>query len=143
MLFSWWIRHRLLLPVVLVPPLLLSIGCRELFFSHRVIVQKPMTWACAPERATKDYPEAQPVRFRFVEEPAYEEVVFGKGLCDDLTDAEKVVSVEFEAWGNKHDGLIGHRVLSVDGKKIVNVGGYDTSGGTGRPGPHPLRAYFK
>jgi hypothetical protein len=132
---------RMLVPVLLVPAMLAGAGCR--FSTHHVTVQEPMTWACAPDRATTDYPEAQPVRLWFVESPAYEEVVFGKRLCDALIDSKKVVPVEFEAWGNSYRGLVGYRVVSIDGQKVVYVGGFGTSSVTGRPGPHPLSSHFK
>src|SRR5919198_465857 len=56
---------------------------------QRVHVDKEMTWECAPDRAMKEYPQAQPVRFRFVENPTYYELIFGRGLCDQLRRSSK------------------------------------------------------
>jgi hypothetical protein len=90
------------------------------------------------------YPEAQPVRFRFVEDPHFEDVVSGRGLCDQLRSSGKtVVAVEIEAWGNSHRGLVGYREISVDSKPIVDIGGWGSSGATGVTGPHPLEKLFK
>ena len=103
-----------------------------------------MKWECVPERVTKDYPEAQPVRLRYVERPNYYELVFGKGLCDRLMSTEKdIVIVDFDVWGDWWRGLVGYEILAIDGEKIVNAGGYGGSGMTGEPGRHPLGQYFK
>ena len=90
------------------------------------------------------YPDAQPVRLRYVEKPNYHEVVSGKGLCDRLTKAGKeVVAVDFDAWGDWWNGLVGFEILAIDGEKIVRAGGFGGSGVTGEAGPHPLAAYFR
>ena len=47
--------------------------------SRHVYVSKEMSWECAPENETPEYPEAQTVRFKFVEAPRYQEEVSGKG----------------------------------------------------------------
>jgi hypothetical protein len=102
-----------------------------------------MTWECAPERAMEQYPEAQPVRFRFVENPAYEEVIFGRGLCDQLRRSSKpLVRVDFEVSGNSRCGLVGYRETTIDGKEVVNAGGMGSSGATHPAGPHPLSTVF-
>lgn len=137
---------RFLKPLVrgcLLPLALSTAACGGLASAVHA-VQKPMTWACAPDRVTKDYPEAQPVRLRYVEKPAYEELVFGKGLCDRLTStAKKVVMVDFDAWGNRSRGVVGYRILAIDGEQIIRTGGFEYSSVTGTPGPHPLGEYFK
>jgi hypothetical protein len=90
------------------------------------------------------YPEAQPVRLRFVEDPSYEEVVSGRGLCDQLrASGKRAVVVEYDTWGNSFRGLIGYREVSVDGKPILDVGGWGSSGAHGRVGPHPLEKLYK
>jgi hypothetical protein len=137
-----------LLTTVLLVSLSLAAGC-----THRepppepistVYVSKEMTWECAPEHYMSQYPEAQPVRFRFVEDPSYEEVASGRGLCDQLrASGKRVVVVEYETWGNSFRGLIGYREASVDGKPIVDVGGWGSSGAHGRVGPHPLEKLYK
>ena len=107
-------------------------------------VHEPMTWRCVPERFMKDYPDAQPVEFRYVEKPNYHEVQFGEGLCDQLTSTAKdVVIADFAVFGNWRGELLGYRFVAVDGEKIVDVGGFSTNGVTGNPGPHPLEKYFK
>lgn len=91
-----------------------------------------------------DYPDAQPVEFRYVEKPNYHVVQFGKGLCDQLTStAKEVVTIDFEVWGNWRGELLGYRLVAVDGEKIVDVGGFSTSGMTGNDRPHPLEKYFQ
>lgn len=105
---------------------------------------KIMTWECAPEHYMPQYPEAQPVRFRFIEDPSYEEVVSGKGLCDQLkASGKRVVVVQYDTWGNSFRGLIGYREVSVDSKPIVDVGGWSSSGAHERVGPHPLEKLYK
>jgi hypothetical protein len=89
------------------------------------------------------YPEAQPVRFKFVEDPSYEDEVSGKGLCDQLrTSGKRTVMVEYDTWGNSYRGLIGYREVSVDGKPIVNVGGWASTPAHERVGPHPLERIY-
>ena len=119
-------------------------ACGGRGYARHLAVQKPMTWECASELATRDYPDAQPVRLRYVEKSNYYEVVSGKGLCDRLTaSAQRVVAVDFDAWGDWWHGLVGFEVLAIDGEKIVRTGGPGGSGMTGEPGPHPLAQYFQ
>jgi len=116
-------------------------GCNRQ--GHLTRVGKQMTWECAPEHYMSQYPDAQPVRLRYVEDPHYEEVISGRDLCDQLKGSGKtVVLVQFEAWGNSN-GLVGYREISVDGKAIVNAGGWGSSGATNPVGPHPLEKLFK
>jgi hypothetical protein len=103
-----------------------------------------MTWECAPDQFMPQYPNAQPVRFRFVIDPHCEDVVSGRGLCDQLRrSGKREVAVEIEAWGDTAHGLYGYRELSVDGAPIVDVGGSGSSGATNPTGPHPLARFFK
>jgi hypothetical protein len=105
---------------------------------------KLMTWQCAPDRYMPAYPEAQPVRFRYVENPHYEEVVSGRGLCDQLKSGGKTaVAVEYELWGDRVRGLRGFNEIAVDGKPIVEVGGWGSSGDDGSSTSHPLASAFK
>jgi hypothetical protein len=77
--------------------------------THHVYVSKEMTWVCAPEHYMPQCPEAQPVRFKFVEDPSYEDEVSGKGLCDQLrTSGKRTVMVKYDTWGNSYRGLIGY-----------------------------------
>jgi preprotein translocase subunit SecG len=107
-------------------------------------VAEKMTWQCAPDQYQSWAPLAQPVRFRYLENPQYEEVASGKGLCDELKGSGRnVVLVEFAVWGNSFQGLRGFREVSVDGKPIINVGGSGYSGAYGSDiGPHPLQKFF-
>jgi hypothetical protein len=118
---------------------LLSVGCER-----RFVVEERMTWECAPELSMQQYPDAQPVRFRFVENPQFEEVEFGRGLCDQLNAAGRnVVVIKYEVWGNHSRGLIGFRPLLIDGKPIINAGGMGSSGANGiNHGPHPFDRFF-
>ncbi len=129
-----------------------SLAVLALFFSgcdRHVRVVKEMIWECAPERYMREYPDAQPVRFRFVENPHHEVVTSGRGLCDQLeASGKKVVSVEFDVFGNRWNGLHGFNDVAVDGRAIVDVGGWGSSGshsnGPGDPaGPHPFEALFR
>jgi hypothetical protein len=132
---SVYVRQELALLLLLLP----LTGC-----NNSVRVTEQMTWECAPDRYMPQYPDAQPVRFRFVEDPRFEDVVSGRGLCDQLRRSGKsVVAVEFEAWGNSRRGLQGYREITVDGNPIIYVGGWGSSGASGRTGPHPLEKLFK
>jgi hypothetical protein len=123
----------------LLASLSLATGC-----TRHVDITKEMTWECAPEHYMPQYPEAQPVRFRFVEDPQFEELVSGRGLCDQLKACgRRVVAVKFETEGNSIRGLIGFREVSVDGKPIVDVGGWGSSGSHSPVGPHPLEKLYK
>jgi hypothetical protein len=90
-----------------------------------------------------EYAEAQTVRFTFVEAPRYQEKVSGRSLCDQLKAAGKrTVVVEYDAWGNSYQGLIGYYEVSVDGKPIVDVGGWGSSSAKEGTGSHPLEKVF-
>lgn len=111
---------------------------------HHIRVQKQMKWQCAPDQNLPRAPEVQPVRMRYVEDPHYEEVVSGRGLCDQLQRSGKeVVMVEFDAWGDSSRGLIGYREVAIDGNPIVDIGGSASSGVHDMVGPHPLNKLFR
>jgi len=114
-----------LLNSVLFASLATVAGC-----TRHVYASKEMTWECAPEHYMPEYPEAQTVRFKFVENPSYEDEISGKGLCGQLmTSGKKTVMVEYDdTWGNSYRGLIGFRQVSVDSKPIVNAGGWGSTG---------------
>jgi hypothetical protein len=121
--------------------LLPTLGCeREVLLR----VTKQMAWECAPEHYMPAYPEAQPVRFRYIENPHHEVIQSGRGLCDQLKTAGKaVVAVEFELRGDRVRGLRGFNASAVDGKPIVDVGGWGGSGGDSSTLPDPLETAFK
>jgi hypothetical protein len=119
--------------------LLTVAGC-----TRHAYVSKEMTWECAPEHDMPEYPGAQTVRFKFVEAPRFEEEVSGKGLCDQLRAAEKrTVVVKFDTWGNFYRGLIGYHQVFVDGKPIVDAGGWGSSGAKEGTGLHPLEKVYR
>ncbi len=60
--------------------------------------------------------------------------------CDQLNQGQLL---EYDTWGNSFRGLIGYREVSVDGKPILDVGGWGSSGAHGRVGPHPLEKLYK
>jgi len=128
--------------IIISSMLFFGVGC-----NREIRVQKEMTWECAPEYYMRNYPQAQPVRLRFIENPHYEEVISGQGLCNQLEKSGRtVVIVEFEAWGNRYRGLYGYRAISVDGLKVQDVGGWGSSGANASVkdvGPHPLSRLFK
>lgn len=112
--------------------------------TRHINVTKEMAWECAPEYYMPEYPDAQTVRFKYVEDPSYEEVVSGRGLCDQLKGSgKKVIAVEYETWGNSSRGLIGFSEVSVDGKALVDAGGRGSSSARGRIGSHPLEKLYK
>ena len=118
-----------------------SLGCER---EVRLRVTKQMTWECAPEHYMPAYPEAQPVRFRYLENPHHEVVQSGRGLCDQLKKkSEPVVAVKFELWGDRVRGLRGFNAIAVDGKPIVDVGGWGGSGGDASTLADPLEAEFR
>ena len=93
--------------------------------TRHVYVTTEMSWECAPEHQMAAYPEAQTVRVTFVEAASYQEEVSGRGLCNQLKVAGKrTFVVEHDTWCNSYRGLIGYRGVSVDGKPIVDVGGW-------------------
>ena len=76
-------HFKLAIAVLLLSQSMLA-GC-----TRHVSVRKEMTWECAPEHEMREYPEAQTVRFKFVEAPRYQEEVSGKGLCDPAKSRRK------------------------------------------------------
>ncbi len=117
-------------------------GCGRNTPGH-IHVQKAMTWQCAPESDSPQFPEAQAVRLRFVEDPRYYDVISGRGLCDRLKRSSKdAVMVEFDVWGNA-SGMVGYLEVALDGEMIKNVGGFGSSNATESGGTHPLARLFK
>ena len=53
---------------------------------------------------------------------------------------KRTVVVTFDTWGNSYRGLIGYNEVSVDGKPVVGVGGWGSSGAKEEIGPHPLES---
>jgi hypothetical protein len=116
-------------------------GCER---EVRLRVTKEMTWECAPEHYMAAYPEAQPVRFRYVENPHHEVVQSGRGLCDQLKNTGKpLAAVEFELFGDRVRGLRGFNAIAVDGRPIVEVGGWGGNGGDASTLGDPLETAFR
>jgi hypothetical protein len=135
------LKHEGVSVIAVIFLLFPSLGCER---EVRLRVTKQMSWECAPEHYMRAYPEAQPVRFRYVENPHHEVVQSGRGLCDQLKSAGKpVVAVEFELFGDKVRGLRGFNPIAVDGTPIVDVGGWGGSGGDASTLPDPLETEFR
>ena len=119
---------------------LLCNGC-----DRHVRVTMHMDWECLPPEPSTQYPNAQPVRFRYVENPGYFDVTSGRGLCEQLrSSSHKTAQVTYEVWGTSH-GLHGYRIESVNGLPLQDFGGPARSGhdGMGTGGPHPLATALK
>ena len=133
-----------LICVAVVVIFFLLFAARRTVREVRVRETKLMNWECAPEFYNPAYSEAQPVRFRYVENPHYEEIVSGRGLCDQLkTGGKAIVAVEYELRGNRIQGLRSFHEISVDGRPIVDVGGWGSSGGDDSRTAHPLESAFR
>ena len=122
-------------------------GCSLSPLRH-VREQKEMTWKCVPELSRADSPGYQAVRFRFVQDPRYGEVNLARGLCDQLTSAGKaVVLVDFEAWGNSSQGLVGYREITIDQRAVIPGTGstsfFEQHDPAEPRGQHPLSTPFK
>jgi hypothetical protein len=113
--------------------------------TRTVLVTKQMTWECAPDEFNAGY-SAKPseyVRFRFVENPRCFVVETSKNFCAEFTTAGRsVVSVDFEITGRKQT-VKGYKILAVDGRPILNVGGWGHSGANGYEGPSPIAEAFR
>lgn len=117
-----------------------ALGYFSGLITHTVRVQKQMTWEVAPEEYNPAY-YAKPdeyVRFRYVENPQCVDVESAKNLGAELrSSGKKVVNVEFEVWGGFR-GVHGYRILAVDGRPLVNVGGWGSNGAENYSGPCPI-----
>jgi len=97
---------------------LVSTGC-----DHHYRARFKMTWECTPKLNKPEYPNAQTVRLRFVQDPAYFQEISGRVLCDQLkASSQSVVNVEYEMWGESFHGLHGFHEVSIDGRPIVDAG---------------------
>ena len=57
------------------------LGCA---LDRHVRVTKEMAWECLPAERDARYPEAEPVMFRYTEDPEYYDLASGRGLCQQL-----------------------------------------------------------
>lgn len=120
--------------------LLASVGCER-----HVRLKTQMTWECPlPQPAGMERDTVaggQLARFRYADDPHYFEETTGKYLCDQLKAAGKpVVTIEWDAWGR--GGLRGYRELSIDGRPLINAGGWGGSGANDPSGSSPLAKAF-
>jgi hypothetical protein len=123
--------------ILVVAVALICSGC-----DRHVHVTKEMAWECLP--AEREI--AKPVRFRYVEDPEYFDVVSGQGLCQRLqASAKRTAQVTYEVWGNSFQGLHGYRIESIDGQPVQNIDGPARSGQnvTGHGNLHPLTTALK
>ena len=113
-----------------------SFGC-----TRHVDVEKKMTWECAPEEYKQSY-YARPdeyARFRFVEDPHCFELESAKDLCSELRQIGKpTVSARFEVWGGRFLAARGYRITSIEGRPLVDVGGWGSSGANDPIGRCPI-----
>ena len=122
--------------VAVVAVLLLCSSC-----DHHVRVTKEMAWQCLPEEQDPQYPTAEPVMFRYVENPGFFDVASGRGLCEQLrTSGKSTATVTYDVWGSPFHRLHGYSITSINGQPLRNAGGPGRSGyhGVGNSGPHPL-----
>jgi len=108
---------------------------------RHVHVTKEMAWECVPAERDPGYPDAEPVMFRYSEDPGYFDLASGRGLCEQVrSSGNRTVRVTYDVWGSSSGGLHGYRIESINGQPLQDAGGTAGSGyhGTGNPGPHPL-----
>jgi hypothetical protein len=109
--------------------------------NRHVRVTREMAWECVPAERDPAYPDAEPVMFRYAEDPGYFDLASGRGLCQQLRSSGKgTVKVTYDAWGSLFRGLHGYRIELINGQPLQDIGGPARSGyhGTANPGPHPL-----
>ena len=100
-----------------------------------------MAWECLPAERDARYPEAEPVMFRYMENPEYYDLKSGRGLCQQLRASGKsTAEVTYDVWGTASRGLHGYRIELINGLPLQDIGGPGESGygGMGNSGPHPL-----
>jgi hypothetical protein len=108
---------------------------------QHVHVTKEMAWECVPAERDPGYPDAEPVMFRYAEDPEYFDLKSGRGLCQQLRSSGKsTVAVTYDVWGSSSRGLHGYRIELINGLPLRDIGGPARSGyhGPGNGGPHPL-----
>ncbi len=117
--------------------LLVLVGC-----TRAVNVTKQMTWECAPDEY-KPALGARPdeyVRFRYVEEPRCFDVESARNLCAELQSmGKRVVSVQFEVRGGPGPlARRGYRIVAVEGRPLIDVGGWGSNGANDFSGACPI-----
>jgi hypothetical protein len=116
------------------------LGCA---LDRHVRVTKEMAWECLPAERDARYPEAEPVMFRYTEDPEYYDLASGRGLCQQLRASGKsTAKITYDVWGTASRGLHGYRIELINGLPLQDIGGPARSGyhGMGNGGPHPLKS---
>jgi hypothetical protein len=119
--------------------LLFVCGCNTYIYTTR-----EMTWDCVSGEPGRS--GGATVRLRYVDAPAYFEIIESPGLCARLhASGRNRVTVRFDVWGSRWSGLRGYRIDEVDGQAVDPRD--LLSGGSGRegeyPGSHPLADAFR
>lgn len=119
---------------------LLGCGC-----NRYVVVTREMTWECVPAEQDINYPEAEPVLFRYTEDPEYFDLASGRALCQQLQASGKSrAEVTYQVWGNRVSGLHGYHIESVNGQPLNDIGGPAWSGCHGTcKAVHPLESALR
>ena len=124
-------------------PIVVGLTICMTFFgcTRHVDVNKEMTWECAPEEYTQGY-NARPdeyVRFRFVDNPRCFEVESAKNLCAELRQIGKpIINARFDVWGGRFLAAQGYRMVAVEQKPLIDVGGWGRSGANDPTGRCPI-----
>ena len=108
---------------------------------RHVHVTKEMAWECVPGERDPGYPDAEPVMFRYTENPAFYDFASGRALCQQLRASGKsTAEVKYEVWGTASRGLHGYHIELINGLRLQDIGGPARSGyhGNGKSGQHPL-----
>ena len=117
--------------------------CMICFFgcTRHVVVNKEMTWECAPEEYKQAY-YARPdeyVRFRYVEDPHCFEVESSRNLCAELRQIGKpLITATFEVHGGRFLASQGYEMIAVEQIPLVRVGGWGSSGVNGETDRCPI-----
>ncbi len=117
--------------------------CMACFFgcARHVVVHKEMTWECAPEEYKQGYYARRDeyVRFRFVDDPHCFEVESSKNLCGELRQLGKpIITATFDVWGGRFLAPQGYEMLAVEQKRLINTGGWGSSGANGATDRCPI-----
>jgi hypothetical protein len=66
------------------------LGCAS---DRHARVTKVMEWECVPAERDARYPEAEPVMFRYTEDPNYYVLASDRGLCQQLRTSGKSTAI--------------------------------------------------
>jgi hypothetical protein len=108
-----------------------------------VHVTKEMAWECLPGETDPEYPDAEPVIFRYPEDPGFFDMASGRTLCQQLqASGWTTAQVTYDVWGSSFRGLNGYRIELVNGQRLQDIGSPTRSGyhGKGNSGPPLMKA---